>query len=164
MKTSRKVKVLLVGGVLGYFFGKHFFDNVNISTISGYSMYPTISDKDYVYDESLPFLRNRLSRNDIVIVRDPEKNQRLIKRIIGLPGEPYVDEKGTKYEIPDGKYFVMGDNRRNSLDSRNFGPVSVETKVQMIVHTKKKANLNEFLEAVAITTQRQKDNFSLLEK
>lgn len=164
MKTSRKVKFFLAGLLLGGYSGKKISENVNISTVRGYSMYPTISDMDYVYDESLLFLRSRLSRNDIVIVRDPENNQRLIKRIIGLPGEPYVDEKGTKYEIPDGKYFVMGDNRRNSFDSRNFGPVSVETKVQIIVKTNTPANLNEFLEAVAITTQRQKDNFSLLEK
>ncbi len=164
MGFKRKISLFLAGCFVGGFLAKNICENVNESLIHGYSMYPTIADKDYVYDESLPFLKHRLDRYNIVIVRDPENNQRLIKRIIGLPGEFYTDERGIKYEIPEGKYFVMGDNRRISIDSRNFGPASVESKVQIVVKTNSKLNLNEFLEAIAITNTRQKDNFSLLEK
>lgn len=158
---KKKIRLLLTGCVLGFFAGKYFFENLNKSTIRGYSMYPTISDKDYVYDESLFLLKYRLERNDIVIVRDPNNNERLVKRIVGIPGEIYTDQDGIENKIEDEKYFVLGDNRRISHDSRDFGPVSVETKVQIIVKTYAKADLGEFLEAVSPKNPRGKDKFQL---
>ena len=86
-------------------------------------------------------------RGDIVVLVDPRRsNQDLIKRVIGLPGEtvevadgkvyindqlllePYIKtpwhDTKAKQTIPADEYFVMGDNRDNSLDSRSIGPVA----------------------------------------
>lgn len=119
--------------------------------VSGNSMFPTFHDKEYLIVDELSYNLGNIKRGDVVIFKYPSDPSRyFIKRIIGLPNEkvqiengkvtifnkenpdgfllnePYINEPFTTYETKEtkeGEYFVMGDNRNFSSDSRYWGVV-----------------------------------------
>lgn len=133
-------QMIVIPVALALFCGKVLIVNANIP--SG-SMENTIHPGDRVIGSRLAYLNQDPQRADIIIFRFPDdESQVFIKRIIGLPGEEiqivagavYIDgaqvpleEEYLKeipqgsfgpYVVPEDSYFVMGDNRNNSHDSR----------------------------------------------
>lgn len=120
--------------------------------VSGESMFPTFHDKEYLIVDELSYRFHEPARGDVVIFRYPEDPSKFfIKRIIGLPGEtvtvsggkvyittngkktelnePYLKQatfKNTTTKLMTDQYFVMGDNRAVSFDSRYWGPVNIK--------------------------------------
>lgn len=121
---------------------------VSITQVVGSSMYPTLKDGEILILNKLKYKVTDVKRGDIISLKYADTKY-LIKRVIGMPGdevyikdnqlyinnkvykEPYIKEM-LKYDnfdlstfgydkIPDGYYFVLGDNRENSLDSREIG-------------------------------------------
>lgn len=117
--------------------------------VSGASMSPTFENGEYLIVDELSYRFEAPKRGDVIIFRYPrDPSEFFIKRIIGLPGEvvtiaggqvsikqqsgetltldePYVKNIGNgrdaTYEVGDSNYFVMGDNRPESSDSRIWG-------------------------------------------
>ncbi len=116
--------------------------------VEGTSMQPELRDQDRLFVNKFAYDFEKISRDDVVVFyypRDPSKSY--IKRVIGLPGdniairdgrvyvngelldEPYVPKmyrdvrSMSEITVPPNEYFVMGDHRSISSDSRDFGPV-----------------------------------------
>jgi len=120
--------------------------------VEGDSMCPTLQDGQHVLARRVPSPGAALQRGEVVVLRHPADSRRIfIKRVIGLPGEhlrlaqdavyvndlplaePYLDgppcpagRSPRQWIMGPEEYFVLGDRRSDSQDSRAFGPVGHE--------------------------------------
>jgi signal peptidase I len=119
--------------------------------VEGTSMAPLISDQERIFINKLVYRFEAISRGDVVVFWYPnDRTKSFIKRVVALPGETveirqgrvYVNGKALEepyilpayldsnnfnpFAVPAHEYFVMGDHRDSSNDSRMFGPVPAE--------------------------------------
>ncbi len=145
-------KILLIASALAVIIRYFLFTPI---IVDGRSMMPTLENRERMIVNKLSYVFGEPKRFDIIVFHAPEQKD-YIKRIIGLPGEhieykddilyvngipyhePYLEEYkkqlmgGTLTEsfsvtVPEGHLFVMGDNRRESKDSRHIGPIPIES-------------------------------------
>lgn len=151
--------LLLVGVTYGFFRFSHRYIVQSVQ-VDGDSMAPTLLNANcYILNRVVYLIREPKSK-DIVVLRDPEDNGYAVKRIVARPGdgvyveggrlfvngkllpEPYL-ERGTRtYASPHyraqmwicglNQYFVLGDNRNNSADSRVYGAVPRQNILGMV--------------------------------
>ncbi len=137
---------LLISVVVSFFIITFLYQPVRVE---GTSMAPQLHDQDRLFINKFAYNFEKIERDDVVVFYYPRDTQKsYIKRVIGLPGdtvritegrvfvngtaiaEPYVPERYEdvrsmdELRVPEGEYFVMGDHRSISSDSRDFGPVA----------------------------------------
>jgi len=146
-RLVREVIETIVLTVLMFLVIRFAVQNFNIE---GHSMEPGLHDQELILVDKWTYLFHPPSRGDVVVfIAPPQPSQDYIKRVIGVPGdvitiqnstvivdgvalkETYVDSRnqGGTFEakhifnmlVPPNEYFVLGDNRANSSDSRVWG-------------------------------------------
>jgi len=141
------IKIVVLAGIMialiRYFLFKPFY-------VKGQSMEPTFYERDYLIIDEISYRLREPARGEIVVFDSPINDDHYLKRIIALPGERVKVENNTiivyndehprgwvlseEYLVEDtpgsisltlgeGQYFVMGDNRDASYDSRRFGAI-----------------------------------------
>jgi len=116
--------------------------------VEGTSMMPSLDDQERIFVNKFVYRWEPIQRGDIVVFRYPrDPSKSYIKRVIGIPGDQiridsgqlyvneqpiiedyvppaYTDERSySEIVVPPRSYFVLGDHRSMSNDSRDFGPV-----------------------------------------
>ena len=134
------LEVFVIAAAIAFVVNNFLIANSIIPTAS---MEPTVMTGSRVFGSRLSYIGNDPQRGDVIIFRWPDNESvYFVKRIIGLPGEsvdiiqghvyingevldePYIaepmyEEEGPlHFEVPEGAYFCMGDNRNNSADAR----------------------------------------------
>ena len=159
MKQFSQVTTLIGCVVLSYFLISHYF--VQSVRVVGMSMIPTLQDSQFYLLNRWVLHFRTPHRSEIVVLRDPLDGGFAVKRIVAVAGDSVYLTNGEVYingqkldepYLPTGtmtfttsrfreqlfkcrsdQYFVLGDNRNNSLDSRTYGPIPRQNILGLII-------------------------------
>lgn len=132
-------KSILIAIIAAFLIITFVFETVNVD---GLSMYPTLHNKDRLIVEKVSYYFRKPKPQDIVVIKYPANpKEKFIKRVVAVEGDKVKIENNTLFingvsqsedyifeqkmedfpevTVPSGTIFVLGDNRNNSLDSRD---------------------------------------------
>ncbi len=158
LRQFSQALALVACALTSYFLISHFL--VQSVRVVGVSMQPTLHDSQLYLLNRWVLLFRAPHRSEIVVLRDPLDGGFAVKRVVAGPGDSvylsggYIYVNGEKIGEPylppstltfanrardqlfkclAGQYFVLGDNRGNSLDSRTYGPISRQSILGLII-------------------------------
>ena len=152
--------LVTVFALASYLFISHFI--LQSVQVVGVSMSPTLQNSGYYFLNRCVFLVREPKPNDIVVIRDPLDQSFSVKRIVaragdtvhianghiyvngheldepylapGMPTYPYAKQNELSVRCGPGEYYLLGDNRRDSADSRVYGPVPRQNILGAVIH------------------------------
>ncbi len=159
LKQVRQLLALVLLSAGAYLLISRFF--LQSVTVVGLSMAPTLADSQHYLLNRWVFHVRSPQRSDVVVIRDPLDNTYVVKRIVAVAGDSVYLKEGSIYlnghqlsekYLPAGtrtypnppkneqlftcganEFFVLGDNRMNSVDSRTYGTVARQNILGLIV-------------------------------
>lgn len=147
---TKLLSVLVVAFIVSVVLKTFFIEGL---IVIGDSMEPTISSGDYIFINKISYTNSEPQRGDIIVANSRDPKHKIVKRVIGLPGERFAIERGavvirakrldegvilsegyltgtstpsvgiTLIKLDPKEYFALGDNRAVSIDSRELGPI-----------------------------------------
>jgi len=142
--------------IFGAIFASIYLFVAQFHKVSGNSMVPTFHNSDYLITEKVSYRFRDPKKGEVIVLKNPrDESQEFIKRIIAVPGDSLHISKNSVFvngqevnedflpsdtqtmagafikedsiiKAGDNQYFVFGDNREHSSDSRNWGPITKE--------------------------------------
>ncbi|HHY18657.1 MAG TPA: signal peptidase I [Firmicutes bacterium] len=143
-------EIIILASVFMLFLAQSFL-------IDGYSMEPTLKNGQRILVEKISYLFSGPNRGDIVIFQNPKDDSEFyIKRVVGISGDELLIDNGAlylngslleepfakepisfplkaRYLVPEGYFFVLGDNRNHSADSRFVGAIPLKNLLGKVI-------------------------------